>query len=73
MINRKIEKALNVGSGYSLNLIDLIRLIKKKFNYKKDFTYEKKNYPGFIANINLLRVSVLKENKNLKYEKIYNL
>ncbi len=55
MINRKIEKALNVGSGYSLNLIDLIRLIKKKFNYKKDFTYEKKNYPGFIANINLLK------------------
>jgi len=55
MINKEIDKPLNVGSGNSLNLIKLMNLIKYKFKYKTTLLYKRKKYPGLVANINLLR------------------
>ena len=52
---KKIPLALNVASGIPLNLIDLIKSIKKKLNSKSKLNFEKKRYPGLFANIKLLR------------------
>ena len=55
MINKKISKPLNLGSGKKINLIDLSKLIIKKYNFKAKIIFEKKSYPGLFAKINLLR------------------
>ncbi len=55
IFNKRISKAINVGSGMKLNLISLIKLIKKNNNYKKKLVFEDKKYPGLFANIGLLR------------------
>ena len=55
MVMKKIPLALNVASGIPLNLIDLIKSIKKKLNSKSKLNFEKKRYPGLFANIKLLR------------------
>ena len=55
MMKKKVQKALNIGSGKEINLIDLIKLIKKKHNLNNQLIIETKKYPGLFANINLLR------------------
>ena len=55
ILNKKITKVVNVGSGRQLNLINLIKLIKDKNSVKTKLVFEKKKYPGLFANINLLR------------------
>ena len=55
MMKKKVQKALNIGSGKEINLIDLIKLIKKKHNLNNQLIFETKKYPGLFANINLLR------------------
>ena len=55
MIIKKIGMPLNIGSSKGLNLIDLSKMIIKKKRIKKNITFEKKIYPGFNSNINLLR------------------
>ncbi len=55
ILNKKPAKAINVGSGIKLNLVNLIKLIKKKSNSKNKLIFENKKYPGLFANISLLR------------------
>lgn len=55
ILNKRITKVVNVGSGKKLNLINLIKLIKDKNNVKTKLIFENKKYPGLFANINLLR------------------
>ncbi len=55
MVRKRISLALNVASGTPLNLIDLIKSIKKKLNSKSKLNFEIKRYPGLFANIKLLR------------------
>ena len=55
ILNRKITKVVNIGSGKRQNLIDLIKLIKDKNNIKTKLIFENKKFPGFFADVNLLR------------------
>lgn len=55
MIKKNISMPLNIGSSKSINLITLIRNLIKKDSSKNSFFFEKKQYPGFVANIKLLR------------------
>ena len=55
MLSKEISKAVNVGSGNRLNLINLIKQIKKRYKFKNKLDFENKRYPGLFANINLLR------------------
>ncbi len=55
MINKKISKVINIGSGKQLNLINLVKQIKDKYKFKSKLELENKKYPGLFANINLLR------------------
>ena len=55
MINKKISKVINIGSGKQLNLINLVKQIKEKYKFKTKLELENKKYPGLFANINLLR------------------
>ena len=55
LIQNKIDKPVNVGSGIKLNLINLIKKIKIMHKSKIKIDYETKKYPGFIANIKFLR------------------
>ena len=55
ILNKKITKTINIGSGKKLNLVNLIKLIMNKKNIKKKLIFENKEYPGFFANISLLR------------------
>ena len=55
ILNKRVAKAINIGSGKKLNLINLIKLIKNKNNIKKKLIFENKEDPGFFANISLLR------------------
>ena len=55
MIEKKINKPLNIGSGASLNLITLINLIKRKNKSKTLLKFEMNKFPGLVANISLLR------------------
>ena len=42
MVKKRISLALNVGSGTPLNLIDLIKSIKRKLYSKSKLNFEKK-------------------------------
>ncbi len=55
ILKKKITKPINIGSGHKIILVNLVKqLIKaKKLNTK--VIYDKKLYPGYVANINLLR------------------
>ncbi len=55
MIKKEINGPLNVGSGKSINLINLTKILARIYTRKNVLIFEKKKYPGFIANINLLR------------------
>lgn len=55
ILNKKITKPINIGSGEPINLIKLIKKIKDKYNFKTKLELEHKAYPGFFANIKLLR------------------
>jgi nucleoside-diphosphate-sugar epimerase len=55
ILNKKVPKVINVGSGKRLNLINLVKLIKNKYNFKNKLIFENKEYPGLFANISLLR------------------
>ena len=55
MIFNKVNSVLNVGSSKPLNLINLTNIINIKYRYFKTIKFEKKKYPGFCSNINLLR------------------
>ena len=55
MIKNKISKPLNVGSGKSINLKNIINQIKKKMNSNIKIDFEKKKYPGLVSNTKLLR------------------
>ena len=55
LINKKISKVINIGSGKQLNLINLVKKIKDKYKFKTKLELENKKYPGLFADINLLR------------------
>ena len=55
MVKKKINRPLNIGSSKSLNLIDLIKMLAKKYTKKNNLIFEKRKYPGLLANISLLR------------------
>ncbi len=55
VIKKKIDTPLNVGSGMSINLINLTKMLARINSQKNMIIFEKRKYPGFIANINLLR------------------
>jgi len=55
ILNKKIPKIINIGSGNRMNLINLIKKIKNKYKFKVKLVFEKKEYPGLFANINFLR------------------
>ena len=55
ILNKRISIPVNVGSGKKINLINLIELIKKRYNLSKKFHFENRVYPGLFANISLLR------------------
>ncbi len=55
MIKNKIADPLNLGSGKSINLSNLLINIKNKINKNLSLSLNKKYYPGLVANINLLR------------------
>ena len=62
MVKKRISLALNVAIGTPLNLIDLIKSIKRKLYSKSKMNFEKKRYPGLFANIKLLRKVGYKKN-----------
>tara|TARA_B100000963_G_C22601269_1_gene660347 strand:- start:41 stop:877 length:837 start_codon:yes stop_codon:yes gene_type:complete len=55
MTQKRINNVLNIGSGKSLSLIKLVKLIKDRFKIKTLFEYDQKKYPGLCADIKLLR------------------
>lgn len=55
LINNKIDKPINIGSGIKLNLINIIKKLKTKYKSKINIDYETKKYPGLVADISFLR------------------
>lgn len=55
LINNKIDKPINVGSGIKLNLVNIIKKLKTKYKSKINIDYETKKYPGLVADINFLK------------------
>lgn len=55
MIDKKISRPVNSGTGNKINLIELIKKIKIKLKSKIDIKFEAKKYPGLVSNIKLLR------------------
>lgn len=64
ILKKKTTKPLNIGSGHKITLVKLVKQIIKAKKLNTKVIYDKKLYPGYVANINLLRKLGYKKNIN---------
>jgi len=55
MIKNKINKPLNAGSGKSINLIELVKKIKKKYKLKTRIEFQDKKFPGLYSDNKMIK------------------
>lgn len=69
LIKKEITQVVNLGSGKKINLINIIKMIKKKHKLKIKLLLEKTRYNGLVADINFLRkLGYKKKIQSFKYE-----
>lgn len=55
MIKKRIANPLNVGSGKPINLINLVKKIKKKYKIKSNIKFQNKRFPGLFADNKMIK------------------
>ena len=77
ILKKKPTEPINIGSGYKVKLISLVKQLIKAKNFKTKLIYDEIFNPGYVANINFLRKIGYKKkinkfmiNKNINENKI---
>ena len=74
ILKKKITKPINIGSGHKIILVNLVKQLIKAKKLHTKVIYDKILYPGYVANINLLRkFGYKKKIKKFIFNKIQNL